>query len=80
MKKTIFAVSFLVISISIISAITLSSVETVLQRDIDVIIDAGHGDPDGGAVADDGTKESDLNLQIAKRVYRILTENGVNCI
>lgn len=80
MKKTIFAVSFLVVLFAVLSAITLSSVETFLKNEVDVIIDAGHGDPDGGAVASDGTKESDLNLEIANRVYRILTENGINCI
>ncbi|MBR3692830.1 MAG: N-acetylmuramoyl-L-alanine amidase [Clostridia bacterium] len=34
-----------------------------------VIIDAGHGAPDGGAVGADGTQESDVNLDIANRLY-----------
>ena len=33
-----------------------------------LILDAGHGGEDGGAVAADGTKESDLNLQIVLRL------------
>ncbi len=40
---------------------------TLQQRPV-VIIDAGHGGFDGGAVADDGTLEKDLNLQIALKV------------
>lgn len=32
------------------------------------VIDAGHGGEDGGAVAADGTKESDLNLAVAQRL------------
>ena len=37
-----------------------------------VVIDAGHGGIDGGAVSDDGTKESDLNLAIALRLECIV--------
>lgn len=33
-----------------------------------MVVDAGHGGPDGGAEAADGTKEKDLNLSIAKAV------------
>ena len=33
-----------------------------------VVVDAGHGGEDGGAVAADGTVESGLNLAIARRV------------
>lgn len=43
------------------------SVLGVQQLPITVILDAGHGGEDGGAQASDGTKESDLNLQIALR-------------
>lgn len=32
------------------------------------VIDAGHGGEDGGAVAADGSKESDMNLAIAQRL------------
>ena len=34
-----------------------------------LVIDAGHGEPDGGAVASDGTAESGINLDIANRLY-----------
>ena len=37
-----------------------------------VIIDAGHGGPDGGTSADDGTLEKDLNLQIAIKLNESL--------
>ena len=33
-----------------------------------VVIDAGHGGQDGGAVGADGTAEKDLNLDIARRL------------
>lgn len=40
------------------------------------IIDAGHGGEDGGAVAQDGTIESGLNLAIAQKLTQILRFTG----
>lgn len=37
-----------------------------------VIIDPGHGGPDGGASGADGTRESDLNLSIALKTDAVL--------
>ncbi len=45
-----------------------------------VIVDAGHGGFDGGAVASDGTSEKDINLAIALKLQKLLTINGVNVI
>ncbi len=45
-----------------------------------IVIDPGHGGMDGGAVADDGTLEKDLNLAIAKDVAQILKYNGFRVI
>lgn len=36
-----------------------------------LIIDAGHGGEDGGAVASDGTVEKEINLNIAEQVYSL---------
>lgn len=44
----------------------------ILMQQIPVIvIDAGHGGIDGGAVAQDGTLEKDLNLSIAQKTERL---------
>lgn len=45
-----------------------------------VIIDAGHGGPDGGTSADDGTVEKDINLQIAHKLNKILMSMGVETV
>ena len=42
-----------------------------------IIIDAGHGGEDAGAVAPDGTLEKDLNLEISKIVYALCVLNGI---
>lgn len=45
-----------------------------------VIIDAGHGGPDGGTSASDGTLEKEINLQIAEKLNLVLQSMGVNTI
>lgn len=41
-----------------------------------VIVDAGHGGEDGGAVSADGTKESDINLDLAVKTEALLVFLG----
>lgn len=45
-----------------------------------VVVDAGHGGEDGGAVAADGTVESGLNLAIALRVRDLMAFAGVDTV
>lgn len=45
-----------------------------------VIVDAGHGGFDGGALAADGTVEKDLNLAIAKRLCAALDCVGLRTV
>ena len=45
-----------------------------------VIIDAGHGGEDGGAVASDGTVEKDINLKIALQTAKFLKLYGFEVI
>ena len=45
-----------------------------------VVIDAGHGGIDGGAVGADGTLEKEINLAVAKRLEAICCLTGVECV
>jgi len=45
-----------------------------------VVVDAGHGGFDGGAVAPDGTQEKDLNISIASSLADMLTLLGYDVI
>ena len=42
-----------------------------------VLVDPGHGGPDGGAVAEDGTLEKDINLAISLYLRDFLAVSGV---
>ncbi|MDD5686690.1 MAG: N-acetylmuramoyl-L-alanine amidase [Elusimicrobia bacterium] len=41
-----------------------------------IVIDAGHGGEDPGAIGPRDTKEKDINLSVAKRLAEVLKENG----
>ena len=45
-----------------------------------VIIDAGHGLPDGGAVGISGIIEQEINLKIAEKVREVLEAKGIGVI
>ncbi len=45
-----------------------------------VILDAGHGTPDEGAEAKDGTTEAETNLKITLKVQKLLEQSGCNVI
>ncbi len=54
--------------------------KTKTFNDQRIIIDAGHGGFDGGAVALDGTAEKDINLLIAKKLEKLLCFYGFNVV
>ncbi len=76
MKKIICLLSAVTLLFSGIFLVGKSTQETiseitshsVLQLKNTVILDAGHGGEDGGAVAADGTMEKDLNLAISNAI------------
>ena len=45
-----------------------------------IVIDPGHGTPDGGAVGYSGSKEKDLNLLVAKSLGNLLQQSGAHVI
>lgn len=45
-----------------------------------IVIDPGHGGVDGGAVGKTGVTEKELNLQVARRLGRLLSEAGAAVI
>ena len=87
MKKLIYVVLPLIISVLIfICTLTLrnpiSAVKSTKQNANQpiVIIDAGHGGFDGGAVSDDGTVEKDINLSIALYLQEYLSIFNIKTI
>lgn len=71
--------------IIILTALSISHTDTpaaqfVHENHKRVIIDPGHGFPDGGAVSKSGTPESDLNIAIATKISERLKKYGYEVI
>lgn len=49
-------------------------------KTVRIVIDAGHGGEDGGAVGVDGTLEKDVNLKVATLVQDMLSASGVSSV
>lgn len=67
----------------LIAAILSDGAEPVINIDSDeytLVLDPGHGGIDGGAIADSGLKESDVNLAITQRMELLAAFLGVNCV
>lgn len=50
------------------------------MRAYTLVVDAGHGGMDGGAVSADGKKESDINLNIALKMAALSDFLGIDCV
>lgn len=72
---TAFAVSFAMI-ISSAANIKINASNTAVRMTPNVVVDAGHGGEDGGAVSEDGALEKDINLAISNDVADMLTVLG----
>ena len=47
---------------------------------VTVVVDAGHGGMDGGAVGSAGTLEKDVNLEVAKKLKKLLESGGAKVV
>lgn len=91
-KRSMFFVScFLVISVLLAAVATVSARIFISEAESAaagegekplpvIIIDAGHGGRDGGAAADDGTLEKDLNLAVAKELRDLFEGAGYDTV
>lgn len=76
------ALILLIFTVSKISSIAYISSDkyretlSALTEESTVIIDAGHGGEDSGAIGVNGVYEKDLNLTIANELGKILSDNG----
>lgn len=83
-KWAMSAAIFLLVSVSLLSLLekpctAIASADATLPLPETVILDAGHGGSDGGAVSADGTPESIINLAITLRLRDFFELMGYRC-
>lgn len=81
----IFSILFLIILSAMLyfTFMANSSADGVMTKPVlkqTVIVDAGHGGDDGGAIGIDGTVEKDINLDIALKLEKLLKFYGFDVI
>jgi N-acetylmuramoyl-L-alanine amidase len=85
-KKVLFLQIVTVILVAVLTVILDVSYFNVFTHTLEksgnkvIIVDAGHGGMDGGAVGRNGTIEKDINLSIAKKLKSYIEEHGDTCI
>lgn len=87
-RKRYILIGFLVLAL-VASGIKISS-KRIAQQNIEalswsvankvVVIDAGHGGPDPGAVGASGMLEKDIVLEISKRLKEIFSHSGAHVV
>ncbi len=65
-----------ILILSLVFIAVVGEAQKTTTKQICILLDAGHGAPDGGCVAADGTQEAILNLQMCKRLEKILASRG----
>lgn len=82
-KTAVIALAVLLLAVSALLRITDSGKKAQavsLSGTPVLVIDAGHGGIDGGALAQDGTKESTLNLAIAQKLSCTAALLGIDSV
>lgn len=85
LKRKTVILTALLLCICIIALFTGKNLKTAtvsVKRNTrpQIILDAGHGGFDGGAVANDGTVEKDINLEITLYLAELLKSGGYEVI
>lgn len=73
-------ISILLIGLFLIFTVSKNINSLKTNNDFTIVLDCGHGGPDGGAVAPDGTAEKDINLALGLSLRDILVQNGYKVV
>lgn len=84
-KRNILNIGFLILIVGVFCFLSLPKEDFLMTNSVpankpQIILDAGHGGFDGGAVAQDGTVEKDINLNIALTLEKMLKSSGFEVI
>ncbi len=76
----IIAVTFLVLMINPLTNLSIAVTTDNISYTPSLIIDAGHGGEDGGAISDNGILEKDINLLISNQTADLLNFLGFDVV
>lgn len=76
-RKCIFLLLLWAIIMTIPGTEELNTLAAKVKPSFTIVVDPGHGGPDGGTIGTDGTEEADLNLAIAKLLKKEGEKRGM---
>ena len=76
----VIAISFLILMVNPLTKLSIAVTTDNVTYTPTLIIDAGHGGEDGGAVSDSGVLEKDINLIISKQTADLFNFLGFDVI
>lgn len=79
-KKLVLLSGIFILSTTLAGTITARAVKLIMSPKVSVIIDAGHGEPDGGCVGALGSIEQEINLSVAKKTAEILEAKNISTL
>lgn len=83
-KSVVWGLIFAVVGLTLGAAVKFSPYVKTFgygEKDrIAVVVDAGHGQPDGGTVGAGGTVEQEINLAIAQKLCEVLEGKGIRTV
>lgn len=79
-KSLVLAAVFLAVILSAVCILAASGGSKAASGAITVVVDAGHGGVDAGAVGVNGSHESSINLSVAKKLEERLKSCGINVV
>ena len=77
-KRSTLLIFALCASIVITAAVVYAKKKPKVIPDTYIVVDAGHGGMDGGAVGAEGTLEKEINLKVAQKLKSLLEAGGAN--
>lgn len=80
LRNVLLVVGIVTISILLGVGIVTINNDSVPKTTYTIVIDAGHGGRDEGCSGDAGTKESEINLKIAKTLEKYLNTLGIKVV
>lgn len=81
LKSFLMFIGIILLSIILgVGVVKVISIDTIPRHTYTIVLDAGHGGRDDGCIGINGTKESEINLSITKKLKKYLEDLGVKVV